>query len=106
MPRWGGWEHGRRVEEETRRTAVHQQMRMSSAELRRWASDLRQAPPPPQKWSGAPWATALAEQADLADALAPLREELDDEQWADLGRRLERGDDLDAASAAVRRPRG
>ncbi|MGO4603680.1 hypothetical protein [Terrabacter sp. 2YAF2] len=79
---------------------------MSSVELRRWASDLRQAPPPPGKWSGAPWATALAEQADLAEALAPLRDELDDEQWADLGRRLERGDDLDAASSAVRRPRG
>jgi hypothetical protein len=90
------------VDELVRRVAVRQQMRMDAPELIRWADDLRSAPPVPPDWRGTPVETSLADQADLANALAPLRVEFDDHQWAELARRLERGDELNAAAQAVR----
>ena len=66
------------------------------------AEALRHAPEVPDAWRGSDAESALALQADLAMALARLRVEFDDRQWVDLGQRLDRGEELDAAAAAVR----
>jgi hypothetical protein len=75
---------------------------MDAGELWRWAEALRHAPPVPASFRGTPADTSLAEQAELAAALAALRVEFDDARWAHLGRRLERGEELNAAARAVR----
>ncbi len=85
-----------------RRVALRQLMGLDGSELLERAEELRYAPPVPEAWRATDAGTALAEQADLAMALAPLRVEFDERQWADLGRRLDRGEEPDAAAEAVR----
>lgn len=73
---------------------------MTAPELLDRAAALRQAPPIPPEW--ARFGHVLAEQADLAAALAPLRVEFDDAQWQHLGALLEEGLEPDHAAALVR----
>ena len=85
-----------------RQVALAQLLRMDAGELLERAAALRDAPPVPPGWESTGADTALSEQSALASALAPLRVEFDDAQWAMLGELLQTGLEPGAAAARVR----
>ena len=85
-----------------RRVALSQMLKMGAGELLDRAAALRDAPPVPPGWAGTGAETALSEQSALASALAPLRIEFDDAQWAVLGELLHSGLAPDAAAVRLR----
>ncbi|MHA3838281.1 hypothetical protein ACXR8F_21415 [Terrabacter sp. AAH1] len=85
-----------------RRVAVRQLMDMDAAALVQRADALRRAPRVPPAWRDGSAETSLAQQADLAMALAPLRVEFDDLQWAELRERVDLGEDVETAAKLVR----
>jgi hypothetical protein len=90
------------VDNVVRRVAINQMLTMSADELFDRAAALRDAPPVPPGSEHTGVEEAMNEQADLAAALAPLRVELDDKKWVELGELLRSGLSPDAAARRLR----